>query len=367
MELRREYERFAADGFASLPRDNLWLTALVLLAEVCAHLGDERGARELRALLEPYSGRNVVTPGVAYLGPVDRYLGLLATVTGDHDQAAAWFASARDLAGAMGARPTMARLALDEAEALRERDPARSAVLAAEAASEADELGLERLAERARALGEAQPTEAEPPRAEAAAPARGLRRLGDAWEVTGGAAPFHLKDAKGLHHLARLLARPGHEFHALELVGGTAPGASSAREVDAGLEVRSSGQDDAGPALDAQAKAEYRERITELREEIEEAESFHDPERVSRAREELDLLSQELSAAVGLGGRDRPTGAASERARVNVTRALRTVIDRVAEHDEGLGHHLRTCVRTGTFCAYEPGPGATRWNLGSGS
>ena len=37
------------------------------------------GARELRALLEPYSGRNVVTPGVAYLGPVDRYLGLLAT------------------------------------------------------------------------------------------------------------------------------------------------------------------------------------------------------------------------------------------------------------------------------------------------
>ncbi len=95
-ELRREYERFAADGFASLPRDNLWLTALALLAEVCSHLGDEKGARELRALLEPYSGRNVVTPGVAYLGPVDRYLGLLATVAGDHDQAAAWFASARD-------------------------------------------------------------------------------------------------------------------------------------------------------------------------------------------------------------------------------------------------------------------------------
>ena len=350
----------------SLPRDNLWLTALVLLAEVCAHLGDERGARELRALLEPYSGRNVVTPGVAYLGPVDRYLGLLATVTGDHDQAAAWFASARDLAGAMGARPTMARLALDEAEALRERDPARSAVLAAEAASEADELGLSgwpsgpgRWGRRNRRSGAAP---AQTARAGARPAPRG-RRLGGHRRRR----PFHLKDAKGLHHLARLLARPGHEFHALELVGGTAPGASSAREVDAGLEVRSSGQDDAGPALDAQAKAEYRERITELREEIEEAESFHDPERASRAREELDLLSQELSAAVGLGGRDRPTGAASERARVNVTRALRTVIDRVAEHDEGLGHHLRTCVRTGTFCAYEPGPGATRWNLGSGS
>ena len=58
---------------------------------------------------------------------------------------------------------------------------------------------------------------------------------------------------------------------------------------------------------------------------------------------------------------------AAERARVNVTRALRTAIDRVTEHDPGLGHHLRTCVRTGTFCAYEPGPDATRWNLGSDS
>ena len=125
---------------------------------MCSHLGDEKGARELLALLEPYSGRNVVTPGVAYLGPVDRYLGLLATVAGDHDQATAWFASARALAGAMGARPTCARLALDEAEALRERDPARSAALAAEAASEADELGLEALAERARALPQAEPT-----------------------------------------------------------------------------------------------------------------------------------------------------------------------------------------------------------------
>ena len=131
--------------------------------------------------------------------------------------------------------------------------------------------------------------------------------------------------------------------------------------------MRSSGQDDAGPLLDDRAKAEYRERITELREEIEEAKAFHDPERESRAREELELLSKELSAAVGLGGRDRPTGAAAERARVNVTRALRTAIDRVTEHDPGLGHHLRTCVRTGTFCAYEPGPDAVRWNLGSDS
>ena len=60
---------------------------------------------------------------------------------------------------------------------------------------------------------------------------------------------------------------------------------------------------------------------------------------------------------MGLGGRDRPTGSAAERARVNVTRALRTAIDRVTEHDPGLGHHLRTCVRTGTLLRLRAGAG----------
>lgn len=364
-ELRREYERFAADGFASLPRDNLWLPALALLAEVCSHLGDAKGAGELRALLEPYSGRNVVTPGVAYVGPVDRYLALLAAAAGDEDAAAAFFASARELAGAMGARPTCARLAVDEAEALSDRDPARSAALAAEAAAEADELGLDRLAARASSLATQQDGErADSPQAVSAEPVtRGLHRRGDAWEVTGGTAPFHLRDAKGLHHLARLLAHPGQEFHALELVGAAAPTAAASATPDPELAVRRGGQEDAGPILDPRAKAEYRERIADLQDEIDEAEAFHDPERVTRARAELDFLSRELSAAVGLGGRDRRTGGDAERARVNVTRAIRTAVDRIAEHDPSLGHHLRTCVRTGTFCAYDPGPLATIWEL----
>jgi hypothetical protein len=122
-------------------------------------------------------------------------------------------------------------------------------------------------------------------------------------------------------------------------------------------------QGDAGPRLDAQAKAEYRRRLSDLREEIEEAEAFNDPERASRAREEVDFLTRELAAAVGLGGRDRRTGADSERARVRVTRALRATFDRIGEHDAALGHHLNTCVRTGTYCVYEPGPGAAAWDI----
>jgi hypothetical protein len=373
-ELRRGYDSFASGGFAAeLPRDNLWLPGIALLTEVCHHLGDGAGAGQLRTLLAPYSGRGVVTPDVAYIGPVDRYLAIAAATEGDHDAAAAWFASATGLARAMGAGPTCARLAVDEAEWLRERDPARAAALASEAASLAATMGLDRLVERARAVvPPARPARAAAPPARATAPAEPaepavnrLSRRGDFWELAAGGTTLHLKDAKGLHHLARLLEYPEREFHTLELVGSESADASAEAAIDAGLAVRRAGQGDAGPLLDARAKAEYGERIGHLREEIEEAEAFNDPERARRATAELEFVSRELSAAVGLGGRDRRSGAHTERARVNVTRALRGTIDRIATNDAGLGHHLRTCVRTGTFCVYEPGPDGPAWEIDS--
>jgi hypothetical protein len=328
-DLRREYEQFAAAGFSTLPRDNLWMLALAFLAQACHHFGDAERAPWLRELLEPYSGRNVITPDVAYFGPVDRFLALLAATEGDRERAAAWFASARALAESMGARPTLARIDAEEQAALGDRKP-RTA--------------------------EPQPAAAPEPRS--------LRRHGDVWEVSSGETSFHIKDAKGVQHLALLLANPGQEFHALELVGGGAVSATGALP-DQEMTIRARGQDDSGPLLDPQAKAEYRQRVSELQEELEEAEAFNDPERVSRARDELEFLEAELSAAVGLGGRDRRAGGSAERARVNVTRALKGAVDRIAEYDEALGHHLRTCVRTGTFCVYDPGPGSDPWEIDS--
>jgi hypothetical protein len=207
-----------------------------------------------------------------------------------------------------------------------------------------------------------QPAEAAP-----ATGVRALRRRGDVWEVVSGGATFHLKDAKGVQHLAQLLANPGQEFHALDLVGGMVAAPAPGALADQEMSVRGRGQDDSGPLLDPQAKAEYRQRVSDLQEELEEAETFNDPERASRARAELDFIEAELSAAVGLGGRDRRSGGSAERARVNVTRALKTTVDRIAEYDRALGHHLRTCVRTGTFCVYDPAPGSDPWEIDSTS
>ena len=47
---------------------------------------------------------------------------------------------------------------------------------------------------------------------------------------------------------------------------------------------------------------------------------------------------------------------ALERARVNVTRSVRAVLQRIAAHHPGLGVHLSATIKTGAFCCYRPDP-----------
>jgi len=111
---------------------------------------------------------------------------------------------------------------------------------------------------------------------------------------------------------------------------------------------------DAGPVLDARAKAEYRERIDQLSEELREADRFDDLGRREKARAELDALAEQLARAVGRGGKDRRAASDIERARVNVQRRLKDVVERIAAQDRALGRHLAQALQTGTYCCYEP-------------
>ena len=106
--------------------------------------------------------------------------------------------------------------------------------------------------------------------------------------------------------------------------------------------------------LDQQARAAYRQRLTALDEELAEAEAWHDTERASRLRAEKDFLVRELAAATGLGGRPRRLGAESERARLNVTRAIRSAIAKIRDRAPAAAAHLDRSVRTGTRCSYSP-------------
>lgn len=180
-----------------------------------------------------------------------------------------------------------------------------------------------------------------------------LRRDGAMWEVGPAGATFRLPDRKGLRALAHLVARPSVEVHALELTA-----------VIHGTSVAGIDRTGTGPLLDPTAKAAYRERIADLQLEIDGAESDHDPARTERARLELEALTAQLAAAVGLGGRDRPSRDPAERARINVTRVIRDASARIGQHDPALGHHLSTCIHTGMFCSYRPPPsGGPVWVL----
>ncbi len=191
-----------------------------------------------------------------------------------------------------------------------------------------------------------------------------LRRDGEVWVVGVPGRESLLKDVKGLHYLAELLRRPGVETHAVELVAAVEGSPDPARAAEDKLATQTGPDGGLGPLLDREARRRYRERLTELRAELEEAQAATDVDRAASLQAEFDAITEQLATAVGLGGRDRAAGTTAERARVKVTRLLRDAIRRVAHVDPQLGHLLDASLRTGTYSAYEPPPeGAPRWEL----
>jgi hypothetical protein len=189
-----------------------------------------------------------------------------------------------------------------------------------------------------------------------------FRKEGDYWTIGSGAGLFRLRDSKGLGYIAQLLRQPGVEFNSLNLMtdmGAPAPDNEEAAAVRkmgterlADLNLRRGVPSSAGEMLDPQAKAAYRRRLLELNTELEEARDSSDHRRTEELEDEIDALQRELRRAVGLGGRDRLAGSTAERARLAVTRAIKSAIVKIAEHDSELGLLLTRNLRTGTFCSF---------------
>src|SRR5580700_1422274 len=195
-----------------------------------------------------------------------------------------------------------------------------------------------------------------------------FRKEGEYWAIGYGKKSFRLKNTKGLGYLAHLLCHPAVEFHVLDLAGGVA----GQREDDetnqlmhglprgeqdlekAGIHIGNLG--DAGEMLDEQAKVAYRRRLSELREELEQAKELGKLERAEQAEREIDALTRELSRAVGLGGRSRRAASASERARQSITKSIKSALETIAQSEAPLGELLSRWIKTGNFCSYRPEP-----------
>jgi tetratricopeptide (TPR) repeat protein len=177
-----------------------------------------------------------------------------------------------------------------------------------------------------------------------------LARDGDWWTAGCGDTKVRLRDTKGIRYLADVVAHPGIERHALDLVD-LVEGVAAA---DTGLDRRKLG--DAGELLDAHSRTLYRRRVADLSDQVEDALDAGDDDRAAQLQSELDALIAQLARAFGLGGRERKASNAAEKARLNVTRALRAAIGKLEEALPGPGAVLDRRVKTGMFCAYEPHP-----------
>ena len=120
-----------------------------------------------------------------------------------------------------------------------------------------------------------------------------FRKEGEYWTLGYAGQLCRLKDARGLAHLTQLLRSPGREFHALDLVRGSATGPLAGRDAEATVTLKGQVREadlhignlgDAGEWLDTQAKANYRHRLAELHEELQAAKALEEMEQESQAR-----------------------------------------------------------------------------------
>jgi hypothetical protein len=178
-------------------------------------------------------------------------------------------------------------------------------------------------------------------------------RQNDYWVIRYHGHGALLKSTRGLQYLAVLLRDPGREFHVRELLARpmdvSTPAAAANRPVTHGLY--------AGvPLLDAQAKAQYKRRLNDLRQDLHEAERFNDLQRKTEVQNELQTIAAHFASAVGLGGKDRKTSSDVERARSAVTKCIKKTVQKIGELNPSLGYHFAARIKTGYFCSYNPHP-----------
>jgi hypothetical protein len=180
--------------------------------------------------------------------------------------------------------------------------------------------------------------------------AASCRRHGTKWRLELGPRSALIGHSVGMTHLAVLLANPGTEIAAIDLVAG-------AERLGSGLgssSGSSSGSRTGQAVLDRVAVRQYQERLAQMRELTDKLELAGDLAGADAARAEQDWLLKELGASTGLSGRRRTFADGAERARIAVGRSIRRALASIEAADAVIGAHLRAAVHTGAKCWYRP-------------
>lgn len=362
---------------------------LCLLVELAIAEDDAAARAAVRGELEPLREQWAVVAGAgAVYGPFSFWLGRLDMADEQWGAAVEHFAHARAAADTLGARAwslvTGASLAQARLSRGMSTDLAAAAKLAAEVAEAAQALGMQSVSEQTQSVlasvrerdiqadGEAETaatsastkapaskavegadqrtadpdrTDGDPSSAdEASASDRGEFRFdGHLWHLGFAGRTVQVPDAKGLRDLHALMGLPGQDVSVADLV-----------DPASGEAVRTSARLGGDVVLDERAKAEYRQRLTDLGEQIEAALARGNDDAAAKLDTERAALLDELRRATGLGGRSRRLGEEIERARKTVTARIRDTLRRLDDRHPELAEHLRASVSTGTACRYQP-------------
>jgi len=282
---------FHGDVLDHLPRDTNWLLTIQLVLLAAAACDQDELVDHAGRLLAPYDGRAIFNTGaLVFHGLTDHSLAIAADRRGDVAEACRLRDRALATYTRLGATWWRARLLRDVPD--RATSPATWCL---------------------------HPTPA------------------GRWLVGPRDAPSTLPALRGLTYLQALVRSPGQEISAVDLATDSAATAI---------------QRDLGATTDRTALLAYRERLDQLDDEI--ADAASDPTRLEALQNERDALLAEVRAATGLGGRTRTTGSTQERARVAVTKAIGTALQRITAAAPSTGAHLGATVHTGTTCRYQP-------------
>lgn len=169
-----------------------------------------------------------------------------------------------------------------------------------------------------------------------------FQNQGKTWLVVYDGVPKSVGDMVGMTHIRQLLQNPGQDIHAAT-IRGTIGGEESTPTLGS-----------AGEVLDAQALREYKDRISEIDEELVEADANHDLTRKDSLNEEREALYAEVGRATGLHGKNREASSDRERARQSVSAAIHRALRAIKKEHEPLWQHLQNSLKIGEFLSYQP-------------
>jgi len=168
-----------------------------------------------------------------------------------------------------------------------------------------------------------------------------FRRDGRGWHVAFDGTAAWVKHSIGMSHIHALLGVPRQRIAAVKLAG-----ASGVEEITWGAlpEER----------IDARAKAEFKRRLEEINERLDDAQEFQNDDEIARLEDERDKIFADLRSATGIGGKIRTEPRAVKRPRQAAAMGITRAFGNIEAVHPGLARHLRASIRLGTSVSYEP-------------